>query len=116
MGRIVLQNQSNVVEQRVPFTFISGSLVLQQVFPGDIIDSAWVLIDTPFDDPAASILLGTTLAPGLIFGLGDVTSSVVDQYANQAVTEFALTEFLVLTISPGASTQGSGRVIYRFWN
>jgi len=114
MGRILVQDPAAVVEQKVPFTFESGTLLLQQVFSGNIIDSAWIRIDTPFDDPGAFLVMGISANPGLIFGPDDTDPSVVDQYTNQAVTEFSSMDYLSLIISPASSTQGAGLLVYRF--
>ena len=114
MGRILVQDPAAVIEQRVPFTFESGTILLQQVFTGNLIDTAWVRIDTPFDDPSATIRMGISANPGLLFGPDDTDPSVVDQYTNQAVTEFSSMDYLSLIISPASSTQGAGLLVYRF--
>jgi hypothetical protein len=114
MGRILVQNPSDVVEQKVAFTFTSATVLLQQVFGGDLVDTAWIRIDVPFDDPTATVVLGVTADTGLIFELGNVDVSVAGQTTNQAVTEFAVMDFLQLVVSPAASTQGAGLLVYRY--
>lgn len=114
MGRIIVQPPGNTVEQIVLFTYASGTLVLQQVSAGDIIDSAWIRVDTVFNDPAASAQLGTTVTPGLVFAAVDTALGDVAQYANLATTEFVATDYLVLAITPGTATRGAGALIYRY--
>ena len=45
MGKILVGSPLVVTEQSVPFTYESGILTLQQVFPGNLIDTAWVIIE-----------------------------------------------------------------------
>lgn len=101
--------------QVVQFTYATASpLVLQRVTAWQLLDRAVLVLTTRFDDPLpAGILLGTTATPGLVLGSGDVDASVEDQYENAALFEFAIDDFLQLTITPGASTQGAGFLFYR---
>jgi hypothetical protein len=97
-----------------PFTFASGTLVLQQVGIESIIDAAWIRIDVPFDDPAAAIAFGTSTDPTAVLGPSDVTLTKIGQYINQAIVEFYVADILSLVIFAGASTQGSGLLVYRY--
>jgi hypothetical protein len=114
MAKILVASPLIVVEQVVPFTYESGTLVLQQVFAGDLIDTAWVVIKVAFDDPSSTIFMGTTFDPYLVFGIGDVTASIENQYTNQSITQFLATDFLQLIVNPAASTVGSGLLVYRY--
>ncbi len=114
MGKILVGSPLVVTEQSVPFTYESGILTLQQVFPGNLIDTAWVIIEEAFDDPSATIFMGITFDPTLIFGPRDVIPSVVDQYSNGSVTQFVATDFLQLIINTATSTMGSGLLVYRY--
>lgn len=98
----------------VAFTYVTASpMVLQSVLAGQIVNRAVIVITTPFDDPAATVKVGTTSTPALILGPGDTTASIADQYGNDALTDFASNDIMILTISPGASTQGAGFLFYR---
>lgn len=100
--------------QVVSFAYDTPSpMLLQAVTPGQIVNRAVVVVTVPFDDPTSSILLGTTTDVGLILGADDVTTSAADQYDNDALFEFTIDDFLLLTINPGASTQGQGFLFYR---
>jgi hypothetical protein len=103
-----------LVEQVVPFTYQSGTMLLQAVVAGSVVGEAWIRIDTPFDDPTASIKLGITASPGQIFAPGDVDVSFAGQYQNPELWEYAGPDFLELIVAPGASTQGSGALLYRY--
>ena len=98
----------------VPFTYTTASpMVLQAVLVGQIVNRAVVVITTPFNDPSASVQLGVTSTPGLILGVGDVSAGTADQYGSDVLVDFASNDIMILTISPGASTQGSGLLFYR---
>ena len=99
---------------QVPFTYTSGSLLLQAVAPGDLLDRAAILITTPFDGPLAAMHMGTTTSPNLIFAPGEVTPSVAGTYDNSALEEFSVADFLQLVINSGGSTQGAGLLFYTF--
>jgi len=96
-----------------PFTYATSSPeVVQAVVPGQLITRAVVVIETAFDDPAASVTVGTTANPDLIFGPGDISTNTTDQYQEQDITPFNANDFLIITITPGTSTQGAGILYY----
>lgn len=97
---------------RVPFTYLSGTLLLQALLAGDLIDRAAVLITTPFDGVGGSVHLGTTVSPNLIFAPGDVTVGVANTYDNSALEAFSIPGFLQLVVVPGTATQGAGVLFY----
>jgi len=100
--------------ENVHFTYTTGSpLVLQQVFPGQVLNRCTILLTTSFDDPAAFVQVGTTTTPSLVFSPAEVTLGVVNNYDQHALFEFSVMDFLQLTISPGASTQGAGLLLYK---
>jgi hypothetical protein len=98
---------------KVPFTFTGGTMLLQALVPGNLLDRAAVLIETPFDDPAASVTLGTSTAPGLVFAPGDIDVTFPATYDDSALFPFNIPDLLVLSIHPGSSTQGSGILLYK---
>lgn len=98
---------------KVPFTFSGGTMLLQALVPGNLLDRAAILIETPFDDPAASVTLGTSTLPGLVFAPGDVDVTFPATYDDSALFPFNIPDLLVLSIHPGSSTQGSGILLYK---
>ena len=98
----------------VPFTFASGTILLEPILPGDVLAGATVIIQTPFDGAGASILMGTDGVPALVFGPGDVGAGSAHQYESGEIVPFAEHEALSLSVSAGGSTQGSGLLFYRF--
>lgn len=96
-----------------PFSFSSASpIVLAQLHPGNVMTRAVIVIDTPFDDPAATVLLGTTTDPSLYLGASDSDPGVSGQYGSEQVIDFGLPDYLILTVQPNASSQGVGRLYY----
>lgn len=96
-----------------PFLFTTGSpLVLQAVTAGQVITRAVVTVETAFNDPSASMTLGTTTDPSEIFGASDIDTNVENQYETDLLTTFTIPDFLILTVSPGSSTQGAGTLFY----
>jgi hypothetical protein len=99
---------------QVPFSFATPSpLVLQAVTPGQIVNRALVRIVVPFNDPAATIELGTSAAPGSILATSDINTGLDGQYETDVIVIFSVGDLLLLTLSPGASTQGSGMLLYK---
>jgi hypothetical protein len=99
---------------RAPFTFASGSIIVQVVEAGSFLDGAILVIDVPFDDPAATIKVGTTTLDSVVFGVTDNAPFAANQYANQEMTSFPIDDILQLIVSPAGSTQGSGTLLYRY--
>ncbi len=96
-----------------PFSFSSASpIVLAQLHPGNVMTRAVIVIETPFDDPSASVLLGTTANPSLYLGASDSDASVPGQYGSEEVIDLNLPDYLILTVQPSASSRGAGRLYY----
>ena len=104
----------NLVQVTQPFTFSDGVLPLQSVLAGDQISRVCVIIQTPFNDPLASITVGTTGNPSLLMSAGDNFPAFSNQYNTSEVTIFSLPDTMQLTINAGTSTQGSGILLYHF--
>lgn len=99
---------------RVNFTFSTVSpLTLVTIAPGNTIYEVQVVITTPFDDPAATVTVGTVASPALVLQATDTKIQNTDQWLTEEAFVIALSEILRLTINPGASTQGAGYVLYR---
>ncbi len=98
----------------VAFAFGTASpLTLQALAAGAVVEFALVVIETVFDDPTATLKVGTVATPDLVLGTGEIKATAIGQYASDIAHEVAVPEFLKLTISPGASTQGAGHVLFR---
>lgn len=96
------------------FNFATISpLVLQAVTPGLILNLAQVLVITPFNNGGATMTLGTTANPSLVFDSTDVTLQSVGQYETDYLIQFAASDVLELFINPSGSTQGSGLLLYQ---
>jgi hypothetical protein len=112
MGRILVADVEDV--QKVSFAFNTASpLVLGLVFVGQVLDRASLLITTAFNDAAATVQLGTSGTPGLIFGVADARPPFVGQYEHVALVQFAVNDVLQLLITPGASTLGAGILLFK---
>ena len=97
----------------IVFAFNTASpLVLIPVLAGGIISRAQIQITTLFDDPAATLLLGTSATPNLVMGASDSDPHVVGAYDMSTMITFPIIDKLQLTITPGASTQGVGVLYY----
>ena len=101
----------------VTFTFATISpLVLQSVAAGNVLNRLSILIQTPFNDPAATLEVGTSADPSLVFNTSEIKlygplSGLT--YDNSQLFEFTLADLLLLTLSPGASTMGAGLLLYK---
>jgi hypothetical protein len=98
----------------VPFAFNTASpLILQAVAAGTLLNRADILITTAFDDPAATLRLGTAASPSLVLAAADNLPSRLGQYQTEALTLFVAPDNLQLSISPAASTMGAGIVFFK---
>jgi hypothetical protein len=95
----------------VAFNYLSSSpIILQTVTEGRLVYQAIIVISVPFDDPSAYLLFGITADPDLIFARSDVTVTEINQYVNDNATVIPSNDFLILTLVPGNSTQGAGKI------
>jgi len=88
-------------------------MVLQAITAGQLLDRAALLVEVPFDDPAATVSMGTTTDPGSVFNDSDVDLGLSGQYENRILTLFPVNDFLIFSVSPGSSTRGSGILLYK---
>jgi hypothetical protein len=99
----------------VAFAFNTASpLILVPVFAGGIMARAQIQITTAFNDPAATLLVGTSANPSLVMTAADSVPSVVNSYDVSTMVTFPGpgADKLQLTINPGTSTQGAGILYY----
>lgn len=97
-----------------PFAFNSVSpFVITTVLPGEIIDSAEIKILTVFDDPSATLQLGTPTSPNLVFAVNELDPTILAQFGTEDNIPISISQTLQLLIVPGISTQGLGEYLVR---
>lgn len=105
---------SEVDYAEVPFTFATASpLDVTPILASDVIDRIGIVISTAFDDPSATLRLGTVGSPGFFLDTNQNDATTVGQYESDLITASPGTTTVRLTIQPLASTQGAGLVIYK---
>jgi hypothetical protein len=81
---------ANVDSYVLSFAFDTASpLVVASVLAGQTVLRCAVVVVTPFDDPAATLQLGTPFSPALLLAAGDVLPGQLGQYENDALAQFA---------------------------
>jgi len=99
--------------KKVNFNFATPSPVnLGPIAPGTVVNLAQLAIQIAFNDPAATVTFGIVANPNLFLGPADSDPQFAGQYQNTEAFGPAAPDFLILTIHPAASTQGSGFLIY----
>lgn len=94
------------------FGFATASpLDVGVLMPGDVIENADILIEVPFDDPAATLTLGLASDPASILPASGIDPQHAGTYNNGADFPITVADAIRLEIVRGASTQGVGRVI-----
>jgi len=99
---------------RINFAFDDGfALSLIPLEPGELIIDTELVIEIPYDDPAATLQLGLLNSPneGIIFKTNQLDPSDAGQYRNPEHFSSPISEQVVLRNLPGTSTQGSGYVL-----
>lgn len=102
----------------IPFVFGTVSpLVITPFNATDYLMRAEVVVDTAFDDAASQLRLGV---PGDLGGvldstLGQIEPTLADTYRRFDRFTVGADSTLQLTITPGASIQGAGRVFLELW-
>lgn len=102
----------NEVAFEIDFTFADVSpLLIGVLSPGDKIIHSELQIKTPFDDPLAQLELGDIATPGRFIGATENLPGRFGTYTNGQNFDIPAADAVRLTITPGASTQGTGQVI-----
>ena len=97
---------------KVSFTFTNTpSIIILSVVDGDCIVDSEIVIETPFDDPAATLSLGSVANNSLILSTIENRPTIADNYGNEENFKFAISEQIRLYINAGASTQGAGYIL-----
>jgi hypothetical protein len=94
------------------FAFSTGTpLDFGSLNLGDVVVDVDVMIDVPFNDPAALLAFGLVSSPGTILPSNAIDPLTAGTYNAGADVVVAGVDAFRLQIVPGTSTQGSGRVI-----
>jgi hypothetical protein len=95
----------------LPFTFASASpLTICPLGATSFVLHARIFISTPFDDPASAIEVGVVGTPSALLGSGDNDPLNAGTYLSDETYPSSGSTNVTLTISPAASTAGSGVV------
>jgi len=96
----------------VQFAFNDGSpKTIATMSAGQAVIDSEVVITDIFDDVAATLALGTSGTPSALLGTGDIDPTSLDTNGSDTNITFSGADTIVLTITPGASTKGSGYVV-----
>jgi hypothetical protein len=103
---------SNLDAIYAPILFSSFSpLILANLSAGDIVVDCEVHIGTTFDDPGATIEVGTPAGLGSVMASNENDPQVAATYGTDENYIATVSETFQATISPGISAQGSGYVL-----
>jgi len=95
----------------VPFTFGDAiPTILFSLLAGDVLTECEVVIESGYDDVAATAQVGVLGDLGAVLSDSDIAPTLVGQYATMADRTSAVAETLLFTQAPGLSTVGSGYV------
>lgn len=96
----------------VPFSFVDVSpVIVTSLKASNIVRDAEIVIETGFDDPLATLSLGTAASPGAILSSDKIVPSVICTFATDENYIAAVDETVILTLSPGTSSAGSGYIL-----
>ena len=99
----------------MPFQFNNVSPKNVAVIPANAVVSAVdVIVTTAFDDNAATLSMGTMANANLLLNSVDSKANIVGTYAAMPGQLFLSDTWVVLTITPGSSTTGSGMIVIYF--
>ena len=109
----LLQGLEGAATIRKDFAFNSPNPVtITGLVPGDLVVQVFMRITTAFDDPSATVEVGTTTAPDLYFAGGDSDLTLLNSiYTVSTMEESPLVDSAVITVNPAGSTIGAGTVL-----
>ena len=94
------------------FTFATPSPgAVTGVLIGQTIANSEVTMTVPFDDPTATIQVGFSSAPAAILPSNHIDPNTTGTYGTEENFPITVNETVIVTINPGASTQGAGYVL-----
>ena len=97
---------------KFPFTYLSATpQTVYTLITGEMITDTELVIETGYDDPNATLALGVFADIQLIIAIKGNNPNKLGNYGNNENFEFLVDTAIILTLVPGASTQGSGYVL-----
>ena len=112
MPSVTAAQKQELGSAKTTFLFSTGTPVdFGALVVGDQIIDAEITIDVPFDDPTALLALGLVSNPGSLLPTNAVDPQTAGTYHNGENILITGSDQIRLQITPGTSTQGSGRVV-----
>lgn len=97
---------------KIPFSFISDQqLFLLPAVIGDCLLDVRLIIDEAFDDPSATLSIGTVLEPERFIAEEDNDPTEECDFNSRKFHTFTMNESIRLFMNPGTSSQGSGYIV-----
>jgi hypothetical protein len=113
MRSAVTSSPSGGGQVQVPFDHTNAApLILQTVNPGDILFHAAIAVVQPFNGPGASVRLGTSADPALVFDTSQVDLGNQNTFDSAHTLLFFQNDVFQLAFSLAGSSQGSAMLIY----
>ena len=100
----------------LPFTFATTTAIVCPLGASSYVLQTRVFVSTPFDDPAATAEVGITGLPSELLTTSDADLTASGTYFSDATYPAPGSTNVILTISPGISTTGAGRVFVSIHN
>lgn len=86
---------------------------LQALAVGQLLSDIRVIVETPFNDGAAFVKLGTSANSSAFMASSDSALATAGQFDNNRVYSIDTPDYLVMTVSHAAATSGSAYIFYR---
>jgi len=119
-GNAIIANRANSSATvdgyiKVPFQYNNASPKNVAVVPANaVVSQVDVIVNTAFDDNAATLSMGTMANANLLLNATDSKPNISGTYAAMPGQLFLSDTWVVLTITPGTSTTGSGMIVIYF--
>ena len=116
-GTVANANFANNVEGwvKVPFNFDTTSPRNIAVVPANaVVTEINIVINVPFDDPTATLEVGTVANLNQLVNANDVVTTIAGTYVTMPGKLYPSDTHVILTISPGSSTTGNGMLIINY--
>jgi hypothetical protein len=99
---------------KIGYTFLSGTLALgPALLAGNLVHDTQIVVTVPFDDATATLELGTNVAPVSLNDVAENDPQAIGRYPGAWRDRQAVgAEQTQLVVTPAASTQGSGYVLF----
>jgi hypothetical protein len=98
--------------ESLEFSFNSPSPInVYEAKTGETVISQQIIITEEFDDPAATLEFGDAGNPARHIAANENEPTTVAEYAIQRAFKYLADTQTILTINPGASTQGKGIIL-----